>query len=206
MEKYSQFRDKGMQSRPLGRRTHELTNDAGTAIAPFLPVPPPPVGLAWTPIYAFLFFCRIPFVAGLSVFYFGIVEWLPVGGTIKYALLWALLGLTGVWWVDFQVDGVKRGYFILPALKEDDETDRRPEDFQKPRSTLLRLARLSLPRSRPLSTRSTSQAFFNPSSRAHTQTAAKSSASHFSAQSFSHLRLLRSFLKMNRSSSTLPPS
>ncbi|KAJ4337838.1 Lysophosphatidic acid:oleoyl-CoA acyltransferase 1 [Didymella glomerata] len=91
MEKYSQFRDKG------------------TAIAPFLPVPPPPVGLAWTPIYAFLFLCRIPFVVGLSVFYFGIVEWLPVGGTIKYALLWALLGLTGVWWVDFQVDGVKRG-------------------------------------------------------------------------------------------------
>lgn len=73
-------------------------------------MPPPPVSVVWTPIYTFLFLCRIPFVISLSVFYFGIIEWLPVGGTIKYALLWALLGLTGVWWVDFQVDGVKRGY------------------------------------------------------------------------------------------------
>jgi hypothetical protein len=188
MEKYSQFRDKG------------------TAIAPFLPVPPPPVGLAWTPIYAFLFLCRIPFVVGLSVFYFGIVEWLPVGGTIKYALLWALLGLTGVWWVDFQVDGVKRGYVILPALKEDEEADKISEDSQKQRSTLLRLARSLPPRSRPLSIRSTSQASSNPSSRARTQTAAKSSASRFSARFFSHSRLPQSFLKMNRSSSPLPPS
>ena len=65
------------------------------------------------PIYTFLFLCRIPFVASLSIFYFGIIEWLPVGGTIKYAVPWALLGVTGVWWVDFQVDGVKRGYVIL---------------------------------------------------------------------------------------------
>jgi hypothetical protein len=169
-------------------------------------VPPPPVGLAWTPIYAFLFLCRIPFVVGLSVFYFGIVEWLPVGGTIKYALLWALLGLTGVWWVDFQVDGVKRGYVILPAPKEDEEADRISEDSQKQRSTLLRLARSLPPRSRPLSIRSTSQASSNPSSRARTQTAAKSSASRFSARFFSHSRLPQSFLKMNRSSSPLPPS
>ncbi|KAH6625867.1 hypothetical protein C7974DRAFT_208970 [Boeremia exigua] len=91
MEKYSQFRDKG------------------TAIAPFLPVPPPPVSIVWTPIYAFLFLCRIPFVVGLSILHFGIVEWLPLGGRVKYAVLWALLGVTGVWWVDFQVDGVKRG-------------------------------------------------------------------------------------------------
>jgi hypothetical protein len=169
-------------------------------------VPPPPVGLAWTPIYAFLFLCRIPFVVGLSVFYFGIVEWLPVGGTIKYVLLWALLGLTGVWWVDFQVDGVKRGYVILPARKEDADADRLPEDSQKPRSTLLRLARSSPPRSRPLSIRSTSRASSNPSSRVHTQTAARSSASHFSARSFSHSRPPRSSLKMNRSSLPLPPS
>ncbi|KAJ4986725.1 vacuolar protein sorting protein vps66 [Stagonosporopsis vannaccii] len=98
MEKYSQFRDKG------------------TAIAPFLPVPPPPASIIWTPIYTFLFLCRIPFVIGLSVLYFGIVEWLPLGGTVKYVVLWALLGVTGVWWVDFQVDGVKRGQ--LSAAKE----------------------------------------------------------------------------------------
>ncbi|OSS48541.1 hypothetical protein B5807_07613 [Epicoccum nigrum] len=91
MEKYSQFRDKG------------------TAIAPFLPVPPAPVSLAWAPVHVFLFLVRLPFVLSLSVLSFGLLEWLPVGGTVRYAVLWALLGATGVWWVDFQVDGVKRG-------------------------------------------------------------------------------------------------
>ncbi|KAF1357708.1 hypothetical protein EJ07DRAFT_127331 [Lizonia empirigonia] len=98
MEKYSQFRDKG------------------TAIAPFLPVPSPPTSVVWTPIYTFLFLFRAPFVLSLSVFYFGILEWLPVGGAIKYVVLWLLLGVTGVWWVDFQVDGVKRGQ--ISAAKE----------------------------------------------------------------------------------------
>ncbi|KAF2993445.1 hypothetical protein E8E13_001657 [Curvularia kusanoi] len=98
MEKYSQFRDKG------------------TAIAPFLPVPPAPASIAWTPVYTFLFLFRLPFALSLSVLFFGLVEWLPVGGTVKYLVLWALLGVTGVWWVDFQVDGVKRGK--LSAAKE----------------------------------------------------------------------------------------
>jgi hypothetical protein len=83
---------------------------AGTAIAPFLPVPPAPVSFAWTPVHVFLFLVRLPIVLSLSVLFFGLIEWLPVGGTIRYAVLWALLGATGVWWVDFQVDGVKRGY------------------------------------------------------------------------------------------------
>ena len=124
MEKYSQFRDKGTQPspthtslcKPHRSAVSQLTVPrAGTAIAPFLPVPPAPVSLAWTPVHVFLFLLRLPFVLSLSVLFFGLIEWLPVGGTIRYAVLWALLGATGVWWVDFQVDGVKRGYVPQPT-------------------------------------------------------------------------------------------
>ena len=32
---------------------------------------------------------------------------------MKYGVLWLMLGIPGVWWVDLQVDGVKRGYVKL---------------------------------------------------------------------------------------------
>jgi hypothetical protein len=44
-----------------------------------------------------------------SILYFLILEWIPAGTAVKYVVLWALLGIPGVWWVDLQVDGVKRG-------------------------------------------------------------------------------------------------
>jgi hypothetical protein len=25
-------------------------------------------------------------------------------------VLWAILGIPGIWWIDLQIDGVKRGY------------------------------------------------------------------------------------------------
>jgi hypothetical protein len=73
-------------------------------------VPSPPAGALWSPIHAVLFVIRAPCVLFLSVFYFGVLDLLPVGHTIRYAVLWLLLAVTGVWWVDLQVDGVKRGY------------------------------------------------------------------------------------------------
>jgi hypothetical protein len=39
-----------------------------------------------------------------------ILEWFPIGRRLKYGVLWLMLGIPGVWWVDLQVDGVKRGY------------------------------------------------------------------------------------------------
>jgi hypothetical protein len=83
---------------------------AGTAIAPFLPVPSPPVGLVWQPLYLILFCVRAPFFVAFSLFYFLILEWVSVGRRLKYGVLWLMLGIPGVWWVDLQVDGVKRGY------------------------------------------------------------------------------------------------
>ncbi|CAA9963192.1 hypothetical protein PTNB73_06697 [Pyrenophora teres f. teres] len=91
MERYSQFRDKG------------------TAIAPFLPVPPAPASVVWLPVYISLFCLRLPFVIALGLLYFLVLEWVPVGRRLKYAVLWLMAGIPGVWWVDLQVDGVKRG-------------------------------------------------------------------------------------------------
>ncbi|KAF1972399.1 hypothetical protein BU23DRAFT_569184 [Bimuria novae-zelandiae CBS 107.79] len=92
MEKYSQFRDKG------------------TAIAPFLPIPSPPTSPLWAPIHLLLFILRLFPVLTLSLVYFLFLELLPVGTTIKKCFLWLLLAVPGVWWVDLQVDGVKRGH------------------------------------------------------------------------------------------------
>jgi hypothetical protein len=82
----------------------------GTAIAPFLPVPPAPASILWTPVSVVTFLGRLPFLLGISFAYFCFLEWIPVGHAVKYCALWLMLGIPGVWWVDLQVDGVKRGY------------------------------------------------------------------------------------------------
>lgn len=81
----------------------------GTAIAPFLPIPSPPAGVVWSPVHALLFALRLFPVLSLSLFYFFLLEILPIPTTIKKCVLWLLLAVPGVWWVDLQVDGVKRG-------------------------------------------------------------------------------------------------
>ncbi|KAF2821481.1 hypothetical protein CC86DRAFT_470685 [Ophiobolus disseminans] len=91
MEKYSQFRDKG------------------TSIAPFLPVPPAPTNILWTIVSVCLFLFRLPLLLGVSILYFGLLEWIPIGSRIKYGALWMMISIPGVWWVDLQVDRVKRG-------------------------------------------------------------------------------------------------
>ncbi|KAF2400977.1 hypothetical protein EJ06DRAFT_493571 [Trichodelitschia bisporula] len=90
MEKYSQFRDRG------------------SGIAPFFPVPAQPSGV-YLPIHIFLFICRVPLLIVVSVTYTVLCSWLPVGSLVKKAGLWILLGVPGVWWIDLQIDGVKRG-------------------------------------------------------------------------------------------------
>jgi hypothetical protein len=81
----------------------------GTAIAPFLPIPSPPANVLWTPIHTLLFALRLFPVLSISLLYFLLLEILPIPITIKKCVLWLLLAVPGVWWVDLQVDGVKRG-------------------------------------------------------------------------------------------------
>lgn len=90
MEKYSQYRDRG------------------SGIAPFLPhtTPTSTIALPW---HLFLFVFKLPFFAALTVSYFLLLQFLPLGILFRKAILWAILGLPGIWWIDLQVDGVKRG-------------------------------------------------------------------------------------------------
>lgn len=130
-----------------------------------------------------------------------------MAGTIKYAVLWLLLGVTGVWWVDFQVDGVKRGYVIFQR-KRRCGTASEPckltgcTDISQHRKSIFPKQAQSLPpRSRLHSIPSTSPVYFNPSSHAPTPTATGSNVSLSSVPSFLLLRLLLSSLKMTQSSS-----
>ncbi|KAI5286893.1 hypothetical protein KEM54_006419 [Ascosphaera aggregata] len=41
--------------------------------------------------------------------YFLILQWLPIGALGKKASLWSILGIPGIWWIDLQIDGVRRG-------------------------------------------------------------------------------------------------
>ena len=91
MERYSQFRDRG------------------SGIAPFLPIRAQPSGI-YLPFHAFLFFCRVPLLFASSLFYFLILQWLPLGPLFKKAALWLIIGIPGIWWIDLQIDGVRKGY------------------------------------------------------------------------------------------------
>jgi hypothetical protein len=85
-----------------------LDFDAGTQIAPFLPINGP--RSTFQTIYgAIIFLFRLPFFISVAAPYLLFVHWLPVGSLIRKAWLWSILGVCGVWWVDLQVEGVKRG-------------------------------------------------------------------------------------------------
>ncbi|KAJ6188133.1 hypothetical protein N7519_003041 [Penicillium mononematosum] len=65
--------------------------DRGSGIAPFLPIPVESLGLQAPPSY------------------FLILQWLPIGSLGKKAALWCILGVPSIWWIDLQVDGVRKG-------------------------------------------------------------------------------------------------
>ncbi|KAL9098468.1 MAG: hypothetical protein Q9163_005876 [Psora crenata] len=90
MEKYSQYRDRG------------------SGIAPFLPVSTQPSGI-YLPFHVFLFLIRLPILVSVTLSYFFVLQWLPIGSLGKKASLWLILGTPGVWWIDLQIDGVKKG-------------------------------------------------------------------------------------------------
>lgn len=108
MEKYSQYRDRGVL--PFSScHGFYLTFAAGTGVAPFFPVSTESSKLA-LPLYLFLFACRVPLLFTAAAVYFLLLSWLPVGSLVRKAALWLMLGIPGIWWIDLQIDGVKRGY------------------------------------------------------------------------------------------------
>ncbi|KAF8541106.1 hypothetical protein BDD12DRAFT_733188 [Trichophaea hybrida] len=89
--------------------------DRGTQIAPFLPI-----CYTQSPLQnlsgVLFFLLRLPFF----VFFVGsylFLHWLPVGSLVRKAWLWSILGVCGVWWVDLQVEGVRRGSLAQQATK-----------------------------------------------------------------------------------------
>ena len=63
----------------------------------------------YLPLHVFLFIVRLPLLLTVGLTYFLVIQWLPVASLVRKAALWTLLGIPGIWWVDLQVDGVKRG-------------------------------------------------------------------------------------------------
>ncbi|KAK5108756.1 hypothetical protein LTR62_007816 [Meristemomyces frigidus] len=90
-EKYGQYRDKG------------------SGIAPFFPISPPASTPFLLPWHVFLVGIRLPLLTIAWLIWLLIVQWFPAGGALRKANQWCLLGIPGVWWIDLQVDGVRRG-------------------------------------------------------------------------------------------------
>lgn len=90
MEKYSQFRDRG------------------SGIAPFFPITSP-ASSVYLPMHVMLFLVKLPLFLAIATTYFLVLQWLPLGVLVKKAMLWTILGAPGIWWIDLQIDGVKKG-------------------------------------------------------------------------------------------------
>ena len=82
---------------------------AGSGIAPFLPIPPDPKGVR-LPFDVFLYVCRVPLLLVFALSYFAFLQFMPIGVLGRKASLWCILGVPGIWWIDLQIDGVKKGY------------------------------------------------------------------------------------------------
>ncbi|KAK4189111.1 hypothetical protein QBC35DRAFT_494276 [Podospora australis] len=88
MEKFSQFRDRG------------------SGISPFLPTSSPS-SIPSTIFNTVIFTLRLPIFLAYSILLFPLLPILP--GVARKLLLWLYLAIPGIWWVDLQLDGVKRG-------------------------------------------------------------------------------------------------
>jgi 1-acyl-sn-glycerol-3-phosphate acyltransferase len=90
--------------------SHKLTLvPTGSGISPFLPVTTPS-SLLGTLSHAVVFVLRLPFFLTFAAAYFLLLQHLPfLPFVARKLLLWLLLTIPLVWWVDLQLDGVKRG-------------------------------------------------------------------------------------------------
>lgn len=68
-----------------------------------------PSSLPATAFHAVLFLVRLPIFLFYAAAYFLVLQHLPLPAVARKLLLWLLLAIPGIWWVDLQLDGVKRG-------------------------------------------------------------------------------------------------
>lgn len=81
---------------------------AATGIAPFLPVTTP-LSAASTLTHGLLFLFRLPLFLTYVAIYFLLLHHLPLPVVVRKIALWGLMAIPGIWWIDLQLDGVKRG-------------------------------------------------------------------------------------------------
>lgn len=81
---------------------------AATGISPFLPVTTP-LSAITAITHSVIFLFRLPFFFTLALSYFLIFQYLPLPVAARKIALWAMMAIPGIWWVDLQLDGVKRG-------------------------------------------------------------------------------------------------
>lgn len=119
MEKYSQFRDRGecllihtmlVPSHCPGLVTdwNDVFFSIATGISPFLPVATP-LSAVSVVTHAILFIFRLPLFIAYAASYFILFHHLPLPVIARKIALWGLMAIPGIWWVDLQLDGVKRG-------------------------------------------------------------------------------------------------
>ncbi|KAI1266695.1 hypothetical protein F5Y18DRAFT_425948 [Xylariaceae sp. FL1019] len=82
--------------------------ERSSGISPFLPTSAPS-SFTSNLIGAGFFLFRFPFIVCYGIVYFLVLDHLPLPQFLRKLLLWVLLGFPGIWWVDLQLDGVKRG-------------------------------------------------------------------------------------------------
>lgn len=86
------------------------TNPAlsGSGVAPFMPISTPSTPLL-TLAHVALFSFRLPIFLFFCALYFTTLHHLPLPPAARKLLLWGLMSIPGIWWIDLQLDGVKRG-------------------------------------------------------------------------------------------------
>lgn len=102
-----QYRDRGRSITHASRWLKLMLPASG--VAPFFPIYTESSGI-YLPFHIFLFFVRLPLLLAAILTYFLFLQWLPIGSLGKKASLWLILGVPGIWWIDLQIDGVKRGH------------------------------------------------------------------------------------------------
>lgn len=60
-------------------------------------------------VYGLLFLFRLPLFLAYAAGYFALFHHLPLPVVARKVALWGLMAIPGIWWVDLQLDGVKRG-------------------------------------------------------------------------------------------------
>lgn len=64
---------------------------------------------ASTVLHTLLFLFRLPFFLFFTLLYLTTIHHLPLPPALRKIFLWGLMAIPGIWWVDLQIDGIKRG-------------------------------------------------------------------------------------------------